>query len=415
MRIILATEYYYPISKGGTEMYIHQLAKQFVANGHDCMVISLSNELHTSEFDNIKIKYIPFEKNKYNDQEHPSNLSELIKIVSDYSPDIFHLHTYTPSLGVIHLLKVKELGVRVFFTAHLPSFTCLRGDLMRFGTEVCDGIMIQNKCMNCYLHFTGISNELNRKFLLRVSKIEIFRKAISRLNQFQIKVDSLTTFKNNLEKIIVVSQWQKNIFILNGFEENSIAVCRQSIDIENIRNDDKDFRYDKVRIGFVGRIVNAKGLHLLLDILSEFDRSKFELNIIAIKSINEIEYYNSMKNKASVLEANWRENLNSEEVFNFLDNIDLLVVPSIMLETGPYVAFEALARKVPVLAFNYGGVREVINNTNGFLMDNPTELKEILHNIINNVDLLKSKVNNFNNIRTSEDLYLETIKIYSSI
>lgn len=413
MRVILATEYYYPISRGGTEMYVHQLAKQLIANGHECLIVSLSNELRKAEYESIPIKYIPFEENSFNDPEQPCNLDNLINIVSEYSPDIFHLHTYTPSMGVKHLLKVKELGIKVFFTAHLPNFTCLRGDLMRFGTEVCDGFISHSRCMNCYLHSTGITNEISRKLLFLASCVKFFRKAISRLNQYQNKINTLNIFKNNINDIIVVSHWQKDILKLNGFDEKLINVCRQSIDEDYILKSKKSIVINKIRIGFVGRIVKAKGLHILLDILSQIDNSKFELKIAGIKSMNEVEYYNYMKKNANELGANWQENLDSKDIFNFLDNIDLLVIPSIILETGPYVAFEALARKVPVLAFNYGGVKEIINHSNGFLVENTIVMKETLSKIINN-NISELMSIDSNHVRNSNDLFLETISIYTS-
>lgn len=395
-------------------MYVHQLAKKMIEHGHECIVLSLSNELQTAEYDNIKIRYIPFEVNAFNDVEHPRNIDALIQIINDYSPDVFHLHTYTSSMGLKHLLKVKELGVKVYFTSHLPDFTCLRGDLMQYGTEVCDGLVSHQKCMNCYLHSTGIVNEFSRNILLKASNIGFLRNKIPRLNKYKAKIDILNAFKKNIEAIIVVSEWQKEILKLNGFAEKSISVCRQAIDMEQISHDEKKYDNLKIKIGFIGRIVKIKGLHILLDILNKFDPSKFELSIIAIKSVNEIEYYNSMRFNASKLGSNWLENLNNTEVFNFLDNIDLLVVPSIWLETGPYVAFEALARKVPILSFNYGGIKEIVNDDNGFLVNNEDEMEYTFGRIFTDKYILNSKSNNINRVRSSEELYSETIKIYSS-
>ena len=74
MKIILATEYFYPVTKGGTEMYVYQLAKELIEHGHECIVLSLSNEKLVDEYDGIQIKYIPFEINAYNDSKNPQNL-----------------------------------------------------------------------------------------------------------------------------------------------------------------------------------------------------------------------------------------------------------------------------------------------------------------------------------------------------
>lgn len=394
-------------------MYVYQLAKELIEHGHDCLVLSLSNELISDEYDGIKIKYIPFEKDAFNDIEHPENLNALLEIVNEYAPNVFHLHTYTSSMGINHLLKIKELGIKVFFTSHLPNFTCLRGDLMKFGIEVCDGLVTKDKCMNCYLHSTGITNEWARKILISATSISIIRNSISRLNQYQAKVEILNTYKNTIDSIIVVSEWQKSLLILNGFNPESISVCRQSINRENKLKENKLHLNGKIKIGFIGRIVKVKGLHILLEALRNIDHAQFEINVVGIKSVNEMEYYNSVRTKASELGLNWIENLKSSEIFNFLDDIDLLVIPSIFLETGPIVAFEALARKVPVLTFNYGGTKELINEGNGYLINHSSEMEMVLQKILDNRSELYKKSDNIEYVRTSAELYTETINIYS--
>lgn len=395
-------------------MYVYQLAKELIEHGHECIVLSLSNEKLVDEYDGIQIKYIPFEINAYNDSKIPQNLKALIDLVTDYAPDIFHLHTYTSSMGVNHLLALKNVGIKVLFTSHLPNFTCLRGDLMRMGNEVCDGLVTRDKCMDCYLHFTGITNVTTRKLLQQASRYQFVRDFIPRLNQYNFKVDILNAFKNKIDDIIVVSKWQKSILELNGFQPNNISVCRQSIKEENIIRQNKAHFSGKLRIGFIGRIVKVKGLHILLESLIKLDKSKYELNIVGLKSINEVEYYNTMLEMAKSISANWTENLESSAIFDFLDGIDLLVIPSIVLETGPIVAFEAMARKLPVLTFNYGGARELVDIDTGFLVENAEEMHNVLKNIIDDKSILNTKSDHINYTRSTKDLYLETIKIYSN-
>ncbi len=56
-----------------------------------------------------------------------------------------------------------------------------------------------------------------------------------------------------------------------------------------------------------------------------------------------------------------------------LSRLDLLVVPSLAVESTTRVALEAYAAGVPVLAFRHGGLPEVIEDgVTGFLVDEPT-------------------------------------------
>ena len=48
--------------------------------------------------------------------------------------------------------------------------------------------------------------------------------------------------------------------------------------------------------------------------------------------------------------------------FNKFVDYDLLVIPSLWLETGPLVALEALASRIPVAGTNQGGIKEMLEN-----------------------------------------------------
>jgi glycosyltransferase involved in cell wall biosynthesis len=286
---------------------------------------------------------------------------------------------------------------------------------MLLGSEVCDGVVIKERCMNCYLQATGIKSDSNRKILIKASFFNLFRKLIPRLNQFDVKNNLLTTFKDKIRNIVVVSHWQKKVLELNGFNSNNIDVCRQAINEENILHQKTSQPSAKIRIGFIGRIVKVKGLHVLLNALNDLDKEKFELTVVAVKSANEIEYYNTTKIAANAINANWIEDLESSDIFKFLDNIDILAIPSIWLETGPIVAFEALARKLPLLAFNYGGVKELTNNSESFLVNSLEEMKCVLNEIINDKSKLQIKSDSIKYVRNTKDLYLESINLYNKI
>src|SRR5690606_22686941 len=97
-----------------------------------------------------------------------------------------------------------------------------------------------------------------------------------------------------------------------------------------------------------GRIVKIKGLHVLIEAIEKAETPDVELHVAAVKAENEPDYYNQIKLSLGNIKHVWNENLNKEEMKSFLDELDILAIPSLMLETGPYVAYEALARKVPV-------------------------------------------------------------------
>ncbi len=413
MKIVLATEYFYPISKGGTEMYVYQLAKELIKNGHDCVVISLSNELKEDVYEGIPVFYIPFINGNHLESEMPENLHSLISVLDKINPQIVHLHSLSPSLGVNHLVHLHFIGYKTFFTAHLPNFTCARGDLLYMGKEICDGEIIYDRCMNCILNSKGKNNVISNSLITLFSKNKYTQHLFPTLAVIQNKINSVELIKKNIDEIIVVSGWQKEVLLLNEFNSSNLTVCRQAIDKDIILNEKRNPISTKLKIGYIGRIVPEKGIDLLLNCLEGVDKDTYELHVAAIKTDNHLNYYHTNKKIALNLNSVWEENLNSVEVLNFLDKIDLLVVPSVWLETGPYVIYEALARKVPVLAFKKGGSVELINNTiDSILVDSVQDFKIQLIELINNANNVIKLSASIDMQRTTNMLFKEMETLY---
>lgn len=397
-------------------MYVYQLAKELIANGHDCIVLSISDKELSLSYENIPIVYIPSVSEISQEAVNPSNYEALSKIVNDYQPDVFHLHTYTPSLGVNHLKKIAKEGIAIAATAHITSFSCIRGDLMLYGKNICDGALYENRCMNCLLESRGFENSTLRNLVVNLSRYSLTKKILPALKIYDNKAEAISIFKNIVDKVIVVSNWQSVVLQANDFVVNKTAICRQAVNANDVLKSKEINANEPLRIGFIGRVVQLKGLHTLLNIVKEVSPLKTTLSVAAIKSPLEREYYQSTFELARSMGVNWQENLNAEEVLLFLDNIDLLVVPSSWLETGPYVIFEALARKVPVLSYNKGGAVELIeNNHTGWLINSEEELKEKLLELVENKELVVNASRNIKEVRDTKMLYNEMNAIYSSI
>lgn len=416
MRILLATEYFYPISRGGTEMYVYQLAKELLLNGHECMVLSLSNDLSHAEYEGIQISYIPFIEDISQEVENPSNYESLSRIVKDFQPDIFHLHTYTPSIGINHLKKLSKESVVTVFTAHITSFSCIRGDLMLNGNSVCDGVLNKERCLNCYMLKQGVKNSNFRRLIIQLSNSRLIKLLYSPINVYYNKLSSIEKFQRYVDHIVVVSKWQEDVLLKNNFNKNNLSICRQAVNRNIIINQKPISSSNVLKIGFVGRAVKIKGLHYLLDVLKKINPNNVEFHIAAIKSNEELNYYDEVRRLALTENVIWNEDLDFNQIIKFLDEIDLLIVPSSWLETGPYVIFEAFARKVPVLAFNKGGATELIeNNINGWLVDTDEQFEIKLTELINNKEMVKGASVKINEARNTEDLYSEMIKVYKHL
>ncbi len=375
MKILLVTEYFYPQSSGGTELYVYNLAKALQKQNHQVEVLSLfDGEQKQTIYNNIVIHYIPFNQDfdpaVINGEKPASNLLSFIASVRSIHPNIVHFHTLTTSIGVYHIEAVKQAGFKVVLTSHIAAHTCIRGNLMRLGKYMCDGKVEAQKCLSCYLQYRGISAPLNylSAYAIRTTG---FPKNIA--NFVAHKKNELLKLRSSLDQLVVVSNWQRNVFIKNGFDPQKLNLCRQAVEIYNtssaVKKDSK-----KLILGFIGRITRVKGLHVLLSSIKNISNN-MELRIAAIPTKMEMDYYQQQKQQAESLpNVTWIENLPNEKIGAFLQKLDLLCVPSQWPETGPFVVYEALAQGIPVLGSNIGGIPELISEgKNGWLFPHQNE------------------------------------------
>ena len=120
------------------------------------------------------------------------------------------------------------------------------------------------------------------------------------------------------------------------------------------------------RVGFIGRLDTPKGVHVLIDAAHHLVGNSIEL-IIAGDGVLE----NVLKSQADGLE-NVSFIGRIGEPYNFLNSLDLLVVPSIREPFGN-VCLEAGLCKTPVLAANVDGIPEIITDKVSGELITPTQ------------------------------------------
>ena len=105
----------------------------------------------------------------------------------------------------------------------------------------------------------------------------------------------------------------------------------------------------------------------------------------------------------------------NEEIWDYLDGCNFLVVPSVGMESSPLTIYEAMARGVPVLGSNFGGISELVeDNKTGILFEprNVTDLSEKIIFLLQNKQRLKemgqNARENFERKYTA-DLYYERL------
>lgn len=418
LKILLVSEYFFPKSTGGTELYVYNLAKSLIELGNEVTILSCIEGSVDYNYNGISVITIPFNRDYdtrvIKEEIASDNLDQYISKIKDYKADIIHFHTLTTSIGYYHIKASIELGFKVVLTSHIPGHICLRGDLVYMNREVCDGIIESNKCMSCYHHSKEIIRPFNHLTATMLKFGGYFFSSIDSAKSKKIRLLKLTSM---LSAVIVVSGWQKVMFLANGVDPSKLKVCRQAV-FRTFKNVNR-ISNNTLTLGFISRITQGKGLHLLLNALDKIDPNLFKLNIAAIPVQDEIAYFLEVKERAlSFNNISWTENLPNTEVDSFMSKLDVLCIPSIWLETGPFVAYEAMANGIPVLGSNSGGINElIIENENGWLY-NFNDANDLARKIIHLIDIFREQGKlpfKDINVRKSQDLGNETVSIYQDV
>ena len=124
---------------------------------------------------------------------------------------------------------------------------------------------------------------------------------------------------------------------------------------------------DKIVLGYVGRLIELKGIVPFIKALSNY---KNEFNDSLILLVGSGEQEREIKNTIKELGLSELFILtgNQENVEAIYSIIDVFLLPS-TYEGLPMVILEAMSYKLPVVSMDVGSIKEIVkNNSNGYLI-----------------------------------------------
>jgi len=147
----------------------------------------------------------------------------------------------------------------------------------------------------------------------------------------------------------------------------------------------------KLVVGFAGRIVPEKGLHVLLDAVGRYKQSGKKVRCLVAGTFDphagnpSSRYHEELRKQIDDLD------LTSEVQFlgyvspldNWLRRLDLLVVPSLCQDAQPIVLLEAMVSKTPIVASRVGGIPEMMSGQFARWMFKPGDVRDLYAMLIN--------------------------------
>lgn len=311
-KILMVLNYYYPYISGVSE-YARIMSEKYVQEGHDVTVLT-SNHANLPEREMINgVKVIRtkvwFKISK--GTISPSFITKAIKMSKDF--DVVNLHQPMIESGIIALfLKNKNL----------------------IATYQCDINLPKSFLNNIIIKVMDWSNSICLK---RAKKIVVLSYDYARNSRFAYK------YKNKLIESPAPIKEYHRVSVEKGMTK---------------------------KIGFCGRIVEEKGINVLIKAFKMIRDKRNDVELIIGGDYENVaggSVYPELKQyikDQKIVGVKFMGKIPEEKMAEFYSSLDVMTLPSInTLEAFGMVQVEAMFCGTPVVASDLPGVRTIVQNT----------------------------------------------------
>lgn len=171
------------------------------------------------------------------------------------------------------------------------------------------------------------------------------------------KVDTFYALSN--EEI----NYLKNISPKSKISFQTMGIGEEYFESTNKNDAKKKFKMDKKKkyILYIGRITSAKGITELLNAMKQIQREDIELLLIGGGKEKDVQWYKRYADKKKINNARFIGQIYGKEKLDYLSAVDCLILPS-YTEGAPVVLMEAMAKNLPVIATDVGGISIMIKD-----------------------------------------------------
>lgn len=354
-------------------------------------------------FDGIPLKFYKRDNLSYHVIDAPSSWGEDVssqkdwlasvewakKVLLEIKPDILHQHYWKKMWFFME--AAIQLKIPTIYTVYDYGLPCIRQFLVTSTNQLCKKEPNLNNCYTCEIIGNINSNNHSKKYT-----------EISDLFKRWIKI------ANNLNGLVVTSPFAKELYVKQGVNNKIIFERPWFHNQKNIKQKARQKSNENITIGFIGRLVSEKGLHILVDsllLLNNKEELKLKLRVAGhINNDYSNELFSKYRSFVGRCEIDWLGWIPNQELSHFFNSIDVLVVPSIWYDNTPSVLIEAIAHGCPVICSDVPSMTHIIkNDMNGLVFK------------INDSHDLASKIENFSQSQSVIDKLSNKIETKHSL
>ncbi len=176
------------------------------------------------------------------------------------------------------------------------------------------------------------------------------------------RLDYLAHVLEDVDMFVSPSAFLRERFIESGLiDGDRIVVSDNGYDMNRLpsRAPTRPPATDKLRVGYVGTIAEHKGIHLLIEALNGIEDERVSCHIWGDLGAF-WEYTVGLRTLVRNPRVFLMGSFENDRITDVMNNLDLLVVPSLWFENSPLTIHEAAACGIPVIASDEGGLAEYV-------------------------------------------------------
>ncbi len=415
MRILFVLHTFPPESWGGTELHVLGLART-LSKEHDVRIFCRGGDsrradgdiiqdfqdgLLVTRFNNLYTGYDDFTWIHRNPSAHAAFVDEL----DSFRPDVVHFHHLT-NLSTTLPAAAKARGLPVVITLHDFWMVCLRGQRLHPDMTICETIE-EERCHDC------LSGIWPQWFLPR----EAGDETPSPLRAFRENTQEAASLA---DLVITPSVFHRERMLEEmDLDPERVEAIPHGLD-HSMFHSVHDARQPVKTIGYVGSVVPPKGVHVLLEAFNLLQDDSLELRIHGSAPVfhDKKDYLGELRRMAedAAGKVRFMGHYDNARVPTLLEDIDILVVPSLWWETFSLTIREAMLAGIPVVASNLGAMREALADSQAGLLfeaGRPRDLARKLKRLIDDERLRLRLSNRRLEVKTLERNAQDYLDVYA--
>lgn len=352
MKILVVSNFFPPHFVGGAEIIALQQAQALAARGHEVRVFAGDSSreeagypVRDESYEGLLVRRVSLTRADFqpggNDLAHLAVDARFSRQLDEWQPDVVHAHHLLGlSLGIIGIAHRRKIPV--YMTMHDHWGFCLNSTRITRAGRLCNDT---TRCaVDCRESIKNGEDQL----------------------PVSLRQDYIRWQLQAVDGFIFPSHYLAQAYQAVGLPASRIHVIANGIAVERFASHPGAGKPvgaggGRLRLLFIGYMGPHKGVPQLLEALATLPGERIQLDFVGDGHAL-AEYRQYLATHAPQVSARFWGRLPNAEVVNRLAESDLLVLPSVCPENQPVSITEAMARGLPVIASDIGGIPELVQH-----------------------------------------------------